>query len=232
MVQKRVVMALSGGLDSTTMLAQAVHHDRAEVLAIGFEYGSRHNPHENTAAAKVAHYYSVPFRLLDLTGLIDPYAKSALTVGSAPVPEGHYEEESMRQTVVPGRNLIFTAILAGIAGSGGYSEVRLGTHAGDHFIYPDCRPDFLLMLNETVKLSSDRKVKVAAPFSQYKKVDILRIGLDLKVPYQLTRTCYKDQPTACGVCGACQERLEAFSLLGANDPIDYERRDLLPKKVS
>jgi 7-cyano-7-deazaguanine synthase len=149
---------------------------------------------------------------------------SNLLKSGGDIPEGHYEEESMKLTVVPGRNLIFSAIMAGLAESIGAEDIALGVHSGDHAIYPDCRPDFIISLAETVKASSDGKVKVRTPLLFEDKTSILRIGHSLNppVPYKLTRTCYKDQELSCGKCGSCQERLEAFGKLGIKDPIDYE----------
>jgi 7-cyano-7-deazaguanine synthase len=139
------------------------------------------------------------------------------------IPEGHYESENMRKTVVPGRNLIMLSIMAGIAESEGASFVGIGVHSGDHHIYPDCRHEFIKSADTTIFLSSDRKVHIDAPFIGEDKASILEMGYsyNIKVPYHLTRTCYKDQIHSCGKCGSCSERLEAFYLIGKEDPITY-----------
>jgi 7-cyano-7-deazaguanine synthase len=223
----KVVVSLSGGMDSSTLLGELVGKG-VEVLAVGFVYGSKHGVWERQAAVNVALHYKVPYRCVLLNSVMGGF-KSALMHSGPDVPEGHYQAESMRQTVVPGRNLIFASVLAGIAESEGYSLVTLGVHAGDHFIYPDCRPTFVGALAETIHRSSDGKVGVDAPYLSLTKQDILQRGLAINVPYHLTRTCYTDKPKACGKCGSCQERLEAFANLNTEDPIAYESRELMPK---
>lgn len=225
----KVVVSLSGGMDSSTLLAE-VRRDRpaSEVLAVGFYYGSKHNPYENQAAAKIASIFGVEFRLIDLSGVMLGFKSNLMSSGGT-IPEGHYEEASMSQTVVPGRNIIFASVLAGLAWSEGAGAVYMAVHAGDHFIYPDCRSAFVQSMDEAIFLGTDRKVHLETPYLDEKKVDILRRGIACAVPYYHTRTCYKAQPIACGKCGSCQERLEAFSLVGAPDPLDYESRELLPK---
>ena len=129
----------------------------------------------------------------------------------------------MSLTVVPGRNLIFSSILASIAESHGYQGIALAVHSGDHAIYPDCRPEFINNLYETVLCSSDGKVDdIWCPFIYADKTEILKVGHEIGVPYQYTRTCYKDQEFSCGRCGSCTERLEAFDAIGKRDPIIYQ----------
>ena len=150
--------------------------------------------------------------------------KSNLLQSGREIPEGNYEHESMSKTVVPGRNLILASIMAGLAESIEADFVALGVHSGDHHIYPDCRPEFIRYLADTVNSSSDNQVQVIAPFLDLDKTKILKLGysFDTQVPYHLTRTCYKDQPHSCGKCGSCTERLEAFATLGRPDPVKYE----------
>ena len=136
----------------------------------------------------------------------------------------------MSQTVVPGRNLIMSSILASIAETVGAQQIYLGVHSGDHAIYPDCRPEFVEALDKTVKTSTDGKCVVVAPYLRGDKTSIIKDGLTMGVPYKDTRTCYKDQGIACGKCGSCQERLEAFKANGIEDPIEYETRTILAKE--
>lgn len=222
------IIALSGGMDSTTLLAEAISMEREIILAVGFQYGSKHNPYELTAAKKVAKHFSVPFHIVDVEGVFKGF-NSALMDDKRDVPEGYYEGENMRQTVVPGRNLIFSSILAGLAESMKAEELFLGIHAGDHAIYPDCRPEFAIALAGAIQASSEGKVRLCVPFLRLFKEHILVRGHQLNVPYNLTRTCYKNQKTACGKCGSCQERLDAFKKVGREDPIEYESRDLFTK---
>lgn len=225
----RVMVSLSGGMDSTTVLAECVaRYGKDNVKAVIFAYGSKHNPYENKQARFIANHYHVKWTLLDL-GPITLHFESNLLRHGEDIPEGHYEAETMSQTVVPARNMLFISALAGLAWTEGYREVWLGIHAGDHAIYPDCRPQFFNAIREAVELGTDNRVTLRAPFLHDNKRKILQWGHSLDVPYQITRTCYKDQRVACGKCGACQERLEAFASLGRDDPIEYESRTILPK---
>lgn len=226
----KCIVSLSGGMDSVSLLGKVLAEwspdDGApadQILAVGFSYGSKHNRFENQAAWEVAKYYNVPLRLIDLTGVMDGF-KSNLLLGQGQVPEGHYEAESMRQTVVPGRNTIFVSILSGLAESLGAGLIYLGIHGGDHHVYPDCRPEWLRAMRETVLHSTEGKVELRAPFLYGNKTSIIKDGLVIGVPYHLTRTCYKAQPLACGRCGSCRERLGAFKDNDVEDPIEYEFR--------
>lgn len=223
---KKAIVSLSGGMDSATVLAIACQ-DR-EVLSVSFSYPSKHNAYEKSCAIKLAKHYNTVHKIIDLYGVFHHFKSNLLNQGGL-IPEGHYEEESMRQTVVPLRNMIFGSILGGIAVSEGISEIWMGIHAGDHFIYPDCRPAFLRSLELTMELGSDTTKDVMAPFLYEKKSYILKSGLALKVPYDLTRTCYKAQQIACGKCGSCQERLEAFQSVNVEDPLEYETRELVKR---
>lgn len=225
--KRKAVVSLSGGMDSTTLLGRVMENECC-VLTVGFTYGSKHNQYENEAARNVARHYGVPFRLIDLTSVMAGF-KSDLMKSGGEIPEGHYEAESMKRTVVPARNMIFTSVLAGVAWSDEAEEVWLGIHAGDHHIYPDCRPLFYRCMNEAVQAGTDNRVVVRAPYLYLTKAQIVTEGVRLGVPYHLTRTCYKDSPIACGRCGSCQERLEAFKINRVSDPIRYESTEILPK---
>ena len=227
---QKIVMGLSGGMDSATLLGQFLEQGNTVYCCI-FTYGSKHNKYENKAAVDLLGFY----KLLELYSLIKPphffhisnimnSFNSALFKDGEDIPEGHYNDESMKKTVVPGRNLIFSSIMAGLAESVGADYIGLGVHSGDHHIYPDCRKEFIKSLDNAVFLSSDRQVQVITPFEDKDKAEILKIGYNLhpQVPYHLTRTCYKDQVKSCGRCGPCTERLEAFEKLGVKDPIEYE----------
>jgi len=150
--------------------------------------------------------------------------KSDLLKSGGEIPEGHYAADSMKATVVPGRNLIFASIVAGYAESIGATAIALGVHSGDHHIYPDCRPEFTSALELTLQASTEGMLSLLTPFMDMDKTSILKLGnsLEIKVPYVLTRTCYKDQKISCGKCGSCVERLEAFAEIKVTDPIKYE----------
>lgn len=223
----RAIVSFNGGMDSTTALATALASG-LEVECVGFAYGSKHNSYESDAAMKIAEHYNVPFSLMDLTGLMNEFQSTLMSSGGE-IPEGHYQEPNMSQTIVPGRNIIFTAVLAGVAWNLGVQEIWCGIHGGDHKIYPDCRPDYFYSMRRAVECGTEDNVTLMAPFLTGDKTSILAWGLQHEVPYHLTRTCYKDQEIACGKCGACQERLEAFQNNKIEDPIEYESREITPR---
>ena len=220
----KVVLALSGGMDSSTLAGYYLNKGY-EVHPIAFSYGSKHGKYETECAFNVAAELGTEeIKLVELD-FIGKLFNSALLKSGGDIPEGHYEDESMSKTVVPGRNTIFISILMGYAESIGADVIAAGVHAGDHHIYPDCREDFINAMALTVAEATEGAIRLEAPFIDYDKFDILKIGYAFKEPmkYELTRTCYKDQPLSCGKCGSCVERLEAFSRLNKTDPIEYER---------
>ena len=228
---RKVVMGLSGGMDSATLLGLLLD-EGAEVHCCSFYYGSKHNKYEREAAEKLVRFYKalgfpVHWYPIVLTEAFSHFSSNLLLSGGE-IPEGHYNDDNMKVTVVPGRNLIFASIMAGLAESVGAGEIALGVHSGDHHIYPDCRAEFIKALDAAIYLSSDRKVQVITPLLHHDKTSILMMGYSdfvHKVPYWLTRTCYKDQVLSCGKCGSCRERLEAFEHLMIEDPIPYEKHD-------
>jgi len=218
-----IVLSLSGGIDSTTVCGYYL--DKGfKIIPIVFKYASKHNIYEIKAAESIVKYFKLDTPKLIELDFIGQLFKSDLLSSGGAIPEGNYTDESMKATVVPVRNLIFASIIAGYAESIRADIISLGVHGGDHHIYPDCRPEFISSLDTSVILATDKKVRVEAPFLYKTKAEIIKIGMNLKnveVPYQLTRTCYKDQKLACGKCGSCSERLEAFEKLGLIDPIEY-----------
>jgi len=217
------VLILSGGADSAT-LAYALRAEGHELSAISFDYGQRHK-RELVAAATIARALEIDHQVVTLPGLGALLKGSALTDGQVPVPHGHYNEESMRQTVVPNRNTIMLSIAWGVACAEGADRLALGIHAGDHFIYPDCRPEYVQHLETALRLGTigHRKegLHLYAPFLHWTKAEIIREGGKLGVPFHLTWTCYEGGDSACGQCGSCRERLEAFALAHLSDPLPY-----------
>jgi 7-cyano-7-deazaguanine synthase len=214
------VISLSGGLDSSTLLSMTLKSTQ-RILCVNFYYGSKHGIMEGLAAERIAEYYKVPLMKLDLSELFTEQRKFCALMKKGPdVPEGHYNDESMKMTVVPGRNTIFTAILAGIAESMHYDKIALAIHQGDHYIYPDCRPEWLIAMSDVIAKSTEGRVCLEAPFIYSTKKEIVAYGLKCETPYGLTYTCYKGQAKPCGVCGSCRERSEAFTLNGAIDPCE------------
>jgi len=224
------IVSLSGGIDSATVLASTLDAGE-DVRAVAFDYGSKHGLYELTAAEQIAGHYQIPLQVLDLTHIFKHFDSNLLKTGGD-IPEGHYEDDSMVLTVVPARNIIFASILVGYAWTQEASYVHLGVHAGDHAIYPDCRPDFYSAMSQAVHLGTDGRIGLTAPFLHKNKAEIVKIGTELKVPYHLTRTCYKEQLVPCGLCGACQERKEAFALNEIQDPYYYENKENALKRTS
>lgn len=216
-----MLVVLSGGMDSVTALAHTATM-YGDVHALTVNYGQRH-VREIDAAAAQAERWAVGHDVVDLTGVGSLLAGSALTDDVA-VPEGHYSDASMAATVVPNRNAILANVAAGVAVARKLDGIVLGVHAGDHPIYPDCRPEFIVALQTMLDAANDgyHRVRVEAPFLHTDKAGILRVGMALGVDYGLTWTCYKGADRACGRCGSCVERLEAFAEIGEQDPLEYE----------
>ena len=212
------LVVLSGGMDSATALAWA-RGTHKEVSAVHFQYGSKHNLRELQAAEKLAVHYNIGLHVVHL-----PFSqfKSDLLLSGGDIPEGHYADESMKRTVVPFRNGILLAFAAGLAESIGAGSVVLGNHAGDHAIYPDCRPEFAAKMAEAIRLGTYAQIELLCPFQNINKTEIAKIGKALAVPYQLTWTCYKGKEKHCGKCGSCVERQEAFRDSNQMDPTVYE----------
>jgi 7-cyano-7-deazaguanine synthase len=217
------VVSLSGGMDSSTLLAHI--HQTYDVLAVSFNYGQRH-ARELTAAAEIADHYGVEWHEIDLRSVGALLTGSALTDRSVAVPEGHYAAESMRATVVPNRNAIMANIAIGIASARDARMVALGVHAGDHAVYPDCRPEFVTALRKlaAAALEGFSTPFIETPFITWTKTDIAREADRLGVPLGKTWSCYAGRTHHCGRCGTCVERIEAMRDAGIEDPTQYEDR--------
>lgn len=220
-MNKKAVVILSGGMDSTTLLYDVVSQFGTEnVSALSFNYGQRHKKELIGAKATCAKL-GLEHKVLALD-VLNEVAPSSLTRSDMEVPEGHYAGENMKQTVVPNRNMVMLSLAAAYAMSKGASELFYGAHAGDHTIYPDCRPEFVEAMKKAILIADWNPVTLHAPYSNMDKGDIAIRGAELGVDYSLTWTCYKGLEKACGKCGACQERLEAFEKAETSDPIQYE----------
>jgi 7-cyano-7-deazaguanine synthase len=156
--------------------------------------------------------------------------KSALLKSGGKIPDGHYEEESMKKTVVPFRNGIFLSMGTGFAESLGAEAIAIAAHAGDHTIYPDCREDFLNPMAEAMESGTYAKIKLLRPFVSMDKTAIVRRGTELKVDYARTWSCYKGGLLHCGTCGTCIERREAFLKANVADPTQYMTTPAIPPK--
>jgi 7-cyano-7-deazaguanine synthase len=222
---EKAVVVLSGGMDSATALYQA-KADGFDIYAISFDYGQRHKKELDFAKLLANKAGVVEHHIVDLTSITKLISNSSLTNESIDVPEGHYASENMKLTVVPNRNMIMYAVAIGYAVNVKAKAMYVGVHAGDHAIYPDCRPEFIESLDVIAKIANEgfieKDFQVKAPFVHKTKADIAKIGSELGVPYELTWSCYKGTEKHCGKCGTCVERREAFQLAGVTDPTEYD----------
>lgn len=219
-MKEKAVVIYSGGMDSYTVLHKALE-DGYEVFALSFNYGQRHSK-ELQYAKQVCEKLGVSHLITDISSINTLVQGSSLTSSDIAVAEGHYAAESMKTTFVPNRNMILISLAVGYAVSLSASKVFYGAHAGDHTIYPDCRPEFVSAMNAVTQIANFEPVELLSPFLNDDKAAILRYGLSLGLDYGATWTCYNGREKACGKCGSCVERLEAFALNDARDPLPYE----------
>ncbi len=217
-MMKHSLIVLSGGMDSTTLL-----YDRADeiALAVNFHYGSNHNERE----AECARYNctKLGIELLEINlEFMQKYFKSSLLEGADAIPEGDYDDSNMKSTVVPFRNGIMLAVAAGLAESRGLDTVMMANHAGDHAIYPDCRPEFVDAFGKAIAAGTYENIRLETPYTHLTKGEIARIGIKNGVDYSHTYSCYKGKEHHCGKCGTCRERKEALIEAGIEDPTVYD----------
>lgn len=212
------LIIVSGGMDSVSML----HEYRDKIaLALTFDYGSNHASREIPLASLNCSRLGIEHKIIRLPFFKDNFISSLLSGGDN-IPVGEYNEENMASTVVPFRNGIMLSIAAGIADSHNLSYIMIANHSGDHFLYPDCRPEFIEALGEAIEKGTDGRVKLIAPYTELSKADIVRRGYENGVDFSLTYSCYKGGEKHCGICGTCKERKQAFFDAGITDPTQYE----------
>ncbi len=222
-MKTKAVVLLSGGLDSTTTLAQALD-DGCEVTAISFRYGQRHSK-ELVSAENVCKHYNVDHIVIDLN--LSSF-RSALTRPDIGVPvdrEGDLSND-IPITYVPARNIVFLSIAAGLCESVDADRIYIGANVVDYSGYPDCRPEFFEayenMLSKGTKAGVEgHPIKVMTPILHSSKADIVRLGKKLGAPLELTWSCYNGGEKACGHCDSCRLRLEGFKEAGYKDEIPY-----------
>lgn len=187
---------------------------------MGVDYGQRHR-REIEAARTICRKLGVAYRLADLRAITPLFGKNSLTDTSVPVYEGAYNEDGMKTTVVPARNLILISLATAWAISEKCDTVAYAAHGGDHAIYPDCRPEFAEKLDAVVRLSDWNPLCLERPFVAMNKAEIVRLGAEIGAPLDLTWSCYNGGEKHCGKCSTCVERREAFRAAGVPDPTVY-----------
>lgn len=217
-MEKDSVIVLSGGMDSVTMLHE--YKDRI-ALAVTFDYGSNHNAREEACAAEQASMLGIEHIVIPL-GFMHDYFKSSLLSGADAIPEGNYDEDNMKSTVVPFRNGIMLSVACGLAESRGLKHVMIANHGGDHTIYPDCRPGFIDAMSRAMQEGTFANIDILAPYTNLTKGEIALRGKNIGVDYSRTYSCYKGGEHHCGVCGTCRERKEAMAFAGIDDPTVYD----------
>ena len=226
----KALVLVSGGLDSTTCLALAVKEYGSEnVIGLSIFYGQRHDK-EIKAADAVCEHYKVEHITLDLSTMFQFSDCTLLQHSDGEIPEEDYASQLEKtdgkpvSTYVPFRNGLFLSSAAAIALSKGCSKIYYGAHADDAAgnAYPDCSSDFNNAMNKAIYEGSGKQLEIEAPFIGLNKAGVVKLGLELNVPYELTWSCYEGHDKACGRCGTCIDRIKAFELNGTKDPIEYE----------
>lgn len=231
-MSNKAVVLLSGGMDSAVLLAHMLY-EGYECEALAVDYGQRHT-RELQAASMVADHYMVGFRVVDMSLVgqqLFAGAKSSQVGERVDVPHGHYTAENMKLTIVPNRNMLLLALAGARAVATEADTVAYAAHAGDHAVYPDCRPGFANAMSEALWEANSPGIQLVRPFIHKTKTDICDRGSQLDVPFQLTWSCYDPQEVRidveqgyvihCGKCGTCVERKEAFRDAGVEDPTAY-----------
>ena len=217
-INKDAVIVISGGMDSTTLLYE--YQDEI-ALAVTFDYGSLQNAREREFAILHCKRLGIKHLIIPLD-FMHRHFKSSLLGSPDDIPEGDYADENMKSTVVPFRNGIMLSIACGLAESNGLRRVMIANHAGDHAIYPDCRPAFVAAMSEAMRNGTYEGVTVFAPYTNLSKTDIARRGAALMLDYTETYSCYKGGEHHCGKCGTCRERRAALHDAGIEDGTIYD----------
>lgn len=213
----KTIIILSGGMDSTTLLYEMLYMEE-QVEAITIDYGQRHRK-EIDCAKNLCDINKVPWDYIDLSSIGKFLVDNSQTDERVPVPHGRYDEESMRRTVVPNRNMMMLSVAGAIAIARKANSVAYGAHAGDHTIYPDCRQAFVEVMKKAFTVCDWSTISLYTPYLSMHKGEICLRGSRLDVPFQLTWTCYEGGDVPCEKCGACVERREAFDFANIPDPL-------------
>ncbi len=204
---KDVLLSYSGGLDSSAALY--IHQERI-ALAVSFNYGANHNDQEIRMAKLNCEKLGIPHKVIDLCTVFE--GMSSALLGEGEIPEGHYEDESMKSTVVPFRNGIFLSVLTGIAEDQNLKAVMLASHSGDNAVYPDCRPEFNAGMRAAMGTGTYNKIELLAPFADIGKPELADLGIAAGMRPEWTYSCYVGGEVQCGECSTCRERDWALGL--------------------
>lgn len=221
MNKEKTLVICSGGLDSVT-LAYDVATNNELLALLSFDYGQLHVK-EIECARNCAAKLGVPHHFIDISAIGSTFQSSLLVSNDEDIPEGHYTAANMTSTVVPNRNVIMLSIAFGLAASLKATQVAMAVHGGDHFIYPDCRPEFIeaYAKMQTLALADLADIQLFTPYLNFSKGQIAKRGAELNVPFAETWSCYKGGDIHCGRCGTCVERLEALHWAKAKDNTKY-----------
>lgn len=212
-----IVCLLSGGLDSTVMTAYYKSQGHV-IYALSFEYGQRHAKELLAAQSIALKLDVVDWKLAHVDNFL--VHRGALG-GDSPMPIGHYAEDNMAQTIVPNRNAVMLTQAYAWAETVGAVAVAYAAHAGDHAVYPDCRPEFFDKFAQMQRVALGHGITLLAPFGSMSKAEIVKRGVEVRAPMADTWSCYQGDHVHCGQCGTCVERAEAFHLAGVPDPTQY-----------
>jgi len=218
----KAVCLLSGGMDSST-LAYLAKHEGYEILALHFTYGQRTEDKERECAHLIArNLNALEFLDVDLAYL-KRVGASSLTDPNITVKSHEKAGGGIPQTYVPFRNANLLSVATSFAEAKGADAIYIGVQASDYSGYPDCKPEFIDAFQQVITLGTrpDSGIVLKTPFVRLNKAEILRMGMNMEVPYEDTWSCYSENDVACGVCGSCHFRLEAFRQIGVQDPIPY-----------
>ncbi|MDO4707018.1 MAG: 7-cyano-7-deazaguanine synthase QueC [Porphyromonadaceae bacterium] len=214
----RGLIVLSGGMDSTTLLYE---YQEDIVLALSFDYGSKHNHQEIPMARLHCERIGVQHIVIPLGFMVEHF-QSSLLLGGRDIPHAAYDADNIRSTVVPFRNGIMLSIAAGLAESHALERIYIANHFGDHAIYPDCRSSFITPMTQAICQGTTNGVRIIAPYTDITKGDIARIGKRLGLDYSQTWSCYEGRERHCGTCATCLERIEALAEAAIEDTTQYE----------
>jgi 7-cyano-7-deazaguanine synthase len=220
---KSAVILCSGGLDSSSLLALSSKHG-FNILPITLNYGSKHNHAEFNALLNICNHLKIRKPIHIDISFMGKLLKSSLLQKDVKIPHGHYAKDNMGSTVVPGRNSIMLSIALGIAQSNNMSWVGIANHADDHFIYPDCRKEYIDYLAGAFNVASEGRVGILSPFVNIDKFQIAKVGNDCGLPLEITWSCYEGdfEKGQCGLCGTCTERHWSILKVGLKDKTIYQ----------